>query len=124
MFFILTLYLIIKSLRLGTVQLDKRNLVIAFLVSLVFPALIFLQRVVVLSDSLIATLLMPLVPFLIIIFKRDELIYGGKFQFPIILLTAFTFLVLDHPFTAPLNIMLACAGIILWKLVINVRKHD
>jgi hypothetical protein len=120
----LTLYLITKNLRKGAIQFNKRNLIITFLVSLGFPALIFIQRLVVWSDSIIATLFVPLVPFIIIIFKRDELIYGGKFQFTIILLTAFTFLVLVHPFAAPLNIFLASAYVILWTLVINGREHD
>jgi len=124
MFFILILYLITKNLQKGSIQFNKKNLIITFLVSLGFPALIFIQRLVVWSDSTIATLFIPLVPFIIIIFKRDELIYGGKFQFTIILLTAFTFLVMIHPHTAVLNIILASAYVILWKLVINGREHD
>src|SRR5207249_1127860 len=91
MYFILTLYLITKNFREWSIHFNKKNLIITALVCLVFPALIFIQRLVIGSDSVIATLFVPLLPFAFIIFNRDKLIYGGKFQFATILLTAFTF---------------------------------
>ena len=124
MYFILTLYLITKNFREWSIHFNKKNLIITALVCLVFPALIFIQRLVIGSDSVIATLFVPLLPFAFIIFNRDKLIYGGKFQFATILLTAFTFLVMLHTFNAPLYIALSITYIILLKLLMKGARHD
>ena len=124
MYFILTLYLITKNFREWSIHFNKKNLIITALVCLVFPALIFIQRLLIGSDSVIATLFVPLLPFAFIIFNRDKLIYGGKFQFATILLTAFTFLVMLHTFNAPLYIALSITYIILLKLLMKGARHD
>ncbi|OLB90423.1 MAG: hypothetical protein AUH25_04915 [Thaumarchaeota archaeon 13_1_40CM_38_12] len=124
MFFILTLYLITKNLQKHGIQLNKKNLIITFLLCLGLPASIFIQRLVVWSDSTIATLFVPFLPFALILFNRDQLIYGGRYRFSIILLAAFTFLVMLHPFNAPLYIILSCVYVILWKLLTNGDKRD
>jgi len=120
--FILTLYLITKNFQKSKIQFNNRSILVTLLICAILPALIFIQRLAVGSDSIIATLFIPLLPYTLIIYKRNELLSGGKFQFALILLTAFTFMAMIHPFVSPLFILLSIVYTGLLVLVMRNGK--
>jgi hypothetical protein len=126
LFFILGLYVITKILQNDKTQFNKKNFFVMSLISLSLPMLIFIQRLVIGYDSVIATLSVSILPFVLIIYKRGELMNGGKLQLMMVLLTTFTFITMLHPFQSPTYVLLLISYVWLWKLIVHNKngKHN